>query len=35
MGKMLKYTHENGIDHVLVGDYDIPMLTRCRFLMLL
>ena len=24
---MPKYTHENGIDYVLVGDYYIPMLT--------
>ncbi len=27
MEKLLKYTHENGIDYVLVGDYYIPMLT--------
>ena len=27
MEKLPKYTHENGIDYVLVGDYYIPMLT--------
>ena len=27
MKKLPKYTHENGIDYVLVGDYYIPMLT--------
>lgn len=27
MEKLQKYTHENGIDYVLVGDYYIPMLT--------
>ena len=26
MEKLPKYTHENGIDYVLVGDYYIPML---------
>lgn len=27
MEKLPKYTRENGIDYVLVGDYYIPMLT--------
>ena len=27
MEKLPKYTHENGIDYALVGDYYIPMLT--------
>lgn len=27
MEKLPKYTHENGIDYVLVEDYYIPMLT--------
>ena len=27
MEKLPKYTHENGIDYVLVGDYYIPMLA--------
>lgn len=27
MEKLPKYTHEKGIDYVLVGDYYIPMLT--------
>lgn len=27
MEKLPKYTHENGIDYVLAGDYYIPMLT--------
>lgn len=27
MERLPKYTHENGIDYVLVGDYYIPMLT--------
>ena len=27
MEKLPKYTHENGIEYVLVGDYYIPMLT--------
>lgn len=27
MEKLTKYTHENGIDYVLVEDYYIPMLT--------
>ena len=27
MEKLPKYTHENGINYVLVGDYYIPMLT--------
>ncbi len=27
MEKLPKYTHENGIDYVLVVDYYIPMLT--------
>ena len=27
MKKLPKYTHENGIDYVLVGDYYIPILT--------
>ena len=27
MEKLPKYTHENGIDYVFVGDYYIPMLT--------
>ena len=27
MEKLPKYTHENGIDYVLVGNYYIPMLT--------
>ena len=27
MEKLPKYTHENGIDYVHVGDYYIPMLT--------
>lgn len=26
MGKLPKFTHENGIDYVLVGDYYLPML---------
>lgn len=27
MEKLPKYTHANGIDYVLAGDYYIPMLT--------
>lgn len=27
MEKLPKYTHENGIDYVFIGDYYIPMLT--------